>query len=424
MKIFLIRSFFGALFAISCSSFTFASEAKKNIKQDKGFGFGAVPALTFGPDSGFGYGVAGTLYKKSEEIKPYRYAFDLLLYMTTKKIHAHLLSLDALRVFDLPLRIKAKLGFFTTINANFCGKGSLANCDESIATAAASQINFPSKAAKDDFIWRYFHQRYFDMYGLLYAKWQFGELPKKLEGILSWRGNYYLAGDWNTRTPYPNNLYAKTFEIKDEYGFLSLLEAGVSYDSRDNEPAPTSGYWLEATVRGGAPVWGSKWLFGALNLTARGYWPLIRSHKLVFADQLMFDGMIGDAPLAEIVRVGGTLGSLNATAFGGQTIGRGLREQYFPGRVKFINQAELRYTFWGFDLFSQHFVLGTVGFLDAGIIAWDFKQLRDKPIVLADGCGGGLRITWNKTFVIRADIAFSKFEDYSPQFYITVRNVF
>lgn len=129
-------------------------------------------------------------------------------------------------------------------------------------------------------------------------------------------------------------------------------------------------------------------------------------------------------PLYDIVRVGGSAGTLNQTAFGGQYIGRGLREQYFPGRIKFIDQLELRYNFLDFGLLGQNFEVGATGFLDAGVVAWDFDKLVQEPEPVAIGFGAGLRLNWNKTFVIRVDFALSHFEDYELQYYITLANAF
>ena len=204
-------------------------------------------------------------------------------------------------------------------------------------------------------------------------------------------------------------------------GFASVLEAGVMFDNRDNEPSPTSGYWAEATLRGSSKYIGSKWNFWGFNLSFRGYLPFDKKHQWVLASQSVVDGMIGTAPLQEIVRVGG---SLIETAYGGSNFGRGLRTQYFPGRVKIIEQLELRYNFLNFNWLKQRFALTASAFLDAGMTSWQFSDFSTRNLLPIVGFGGGFRVAWNETFVARFDLGLSDYEHYSPRIYIKIGNIF
>ena len=55
------------------------------------------------------------------------------------------------------------------------------------------------------------------------------------------------------------------------------------------------------------------------------------------------------------------------------------------------------------------------GFVDAG---------RGDPLQVIWGGGGGLRLAWNKNFIIRLDVAASPFEANAPGLYINLNHIF
>lgn len=373
------------------------------------FAFGGLPAINYSSDAGLGLGVVASMYRKGPEIKPYRYAVDAQIFFTTLGQHAHYLRGDWLEAFHLPLRLRAKAGFFHTTNENYCGKGGLADCYQTI---------LPNSGDKS----KYFLFRYFEIYGTAEGRWRLTELPHKIELVAGWRGSYYWPGDWDDYTPYPGSLYVRDFPADHlQRGFASVFEGGIMFDGRDNEPSPTKGYWAEATARGSSSYLGSTWDYGGFNLSLRGYWPFDVKRQWVLAAQGIFDGLVGDAPVPEIVRVGG---SLRAIAYGGDQFGRGLREEYFPGRVKAIAQFELRYQFISFDCLQQHFDLSAVAFADLGAVYWNWNHLPQDRFKPQLGTGVGIRITWNETFVIRADLGMGPAEHYAPRFYLKIGNTF
>ena len=391
------------------SGFSFAAEPvspeeKAPAPVESFYAFGGVPALNYSSDAGFGFGIITSIYKKTPVIKPYKFAIDLQLFMTSKGQHSHYIRTDILNVAKLPLRLRAKVGLSATSNENFCGFGVSADCS---STSARSHD--------------YFLYRYLEGYGVIDGRYRLRDAPDKIEIIAAWRGSYYLPGTWGDYTPYPDSLYANDIPAANQQGFASVIEAGVMFDGRDNEPSPTKGYWIETTLRQSSPYWGSKWSYLGANLSLRGYFPFDTQRRWVLAGQAIFDGMIGEAPLQEIVRVGGTL---LQTAYGGEYMGRGIRSQYFPGRVKIIKQLEMRYRFWGFDVWKQHFDTSAVAFLDTGVISWKLSGLENYPFKPLLGFGGGFRIAWNEAFIIRIDLGFSPIESYVPRFYLKIGNVF
>lgn len=381
-------------------------ETKLEKKTPK-FGFAGAPVVGYVSGFGTGYGAVGSLYRKDPEQSPYRYELDGQVYFTLNGFQSHRIRFDYIDVANLPLRLRPMVGLLANLGENFCGLGMQADC-------SVAQPNSPD----------YYLHRYIEFFGMIDGRWRLKPLPNKIEIIWSWRGSHYQIGDWSSKGPYPNSLYGNIFGYNndDGDGFASVLEAGIMLDNRDFEPAPRKGYWLEATLRESSPFWGSSWSYLGANLSLRGYLPLDPGKRVVLAAQLIFDGLYGKAPLQEIVRVGGTGRYFNT--FGGQELGRGIREQYFPGRLKAYKQLELRYEFVGFNLLDWHFDLAAVTFADLGLVAWDFSTLNQETFKPAIGFGGGLRLLWDEAIILRFDVGTSPIESFAPRFYFVIGNVF
>lgn len=398
-------------------SLVYGEEEKSKIR------FSGIPALGFGSDMGLGGGVVGNMYVDEEGHSPYQTSLGLKIFLTTKKVHSHAITLDRVRAFGLPWRLTGRLGFYASPAQHYCGLGNNANCDEERAKIEADK-NGGSAEAKEEFAKRYYQNRYMSFFGELYSRWLLWQGNAKLELMTNYRGNYYLNSDFDGSGPYPGSLFARDYKGKKIDGYLSTLELGLMLDSRDNEPAPTEGYWLESSVRGGASYTGSAWDYIATNLAARFYYPFDDDHRFVFASQSIIDSIFGDLPFDAMSRIGGTLAQNDFNAIGGQYIGRGIREQLYVGRFKAIEQIEFRYTFWSFNLLKQNFDLTGVTLGDIAVTSLDYSSFGKDLSHIHAGFGGGLRLHWNKTFVIRGDIGMSPSENFYPRFYLVVGNVF
>lgn len=399
---------------------TTLATAGSNVSAERsGFGWGAVPFLAYSSDDGLGYGAIGTLYWYDPAVEPYRYALTLQFYLTSKWVQYHRAKFDAVEVADLPLRLWGDVGYYASISQAFCGFGNAVRCDPAIARQAATASGMIGTAA-DSFVEHYYQNRFLQPYAMVNGRWRLTPLPDKVEVFAGWRGSYYLTGDWGEQAPYPGSLYAQYFP-DGESGLASVLQAGVMLDSRDNEAAPTRGTWIEASLRGAAPFIGSRWLYGGGNITLRGFVPLDRQRHVVLAGRLVLDGTVGELPVQEMARVGG---STDYVAFGGEYMGRGLRSQRVLGRIKLLEQTELRWRVWGFRLLDQFFDLSWLGFVDAGLVGHDWTDWRGDPLGAVWGGGAGLRLAWNRDFVIRCDVAVSPVEERAPALYLNLGHVF
>jgi outer membrane protein assembly factor BamA len=408
---------------ILCFLASFRLWALPEEKTKNGLRFSGVPALGFGSDSGFGGGIIGNLYLDEEGYEPYRLSLGLKAFLTTKLVNSHALQLDWLDAFSLPLRLTTRIGFFTTFSQNYCGKASDADCNQENAELAANRLHL-SGEDRDEFLHRYYQYRYMNIYGDLFGRWGLWQKNGKLELLTSYRGRYYLNRDFSEKGYYEGSLFEKDLAKENPDGYLSTIELGLMFDKRDNEPAPSSGYWLETSVRGGHSLWGSAWDYLGFSLAGRVYFPLDEGKSLVLASQSIADAILGDLPYDALSRIGGSQSISDFSAIGGQYIGRGIREQMFVGRFKVIEQLELRYSFWSFLLWRQHFTLTAALFTDLAMTAWDYQRFTRDMKKLHSSFGTGLRITWNKTFIVRADLGMSPEENFIPRFYLLVGNVF
>ncbi len=393
---------------------------------DEGFGFGALPALAYSTDDGLGYGALASIYRYDGQSAPYKWSATLLLYTTTKRSHTHHLDLDIIDLAGQPLRLTGRLEFAATKTASYCGLDPAEFCDvaDAEAAAAAAGLSDTSTDEYDTFVRRYHMIRRIRPNSTWNFRYRISDMPHKVEILVGWFGEYLIPGDFQDEGAYPGSLYALDFPADEEgpageEGFFSNLQGGIVFDSRDNEPAPTAGYWAEASVRGASRFWGSEWSYVGYNVTLRGYTSPIE--RVVLTGRLIADGLIGDAPVTGLARAGGTQ---IYDLFGGQSAGRGIRAAGVLGKARFVAQPEVRATFARFTVLKKADVdLVAVGFSDWGYIAPELSALSDGALV--GGYGGGLRFVMNTNFIVRADVAFSPQEpgDGIDGVYININNL-
>ncbi len=397
-----------------------AEEEEKAAWQEEGWGWGALPAVNFNSDDGFGFGAIGNIYRYDGETAPYRADLGFLIFFTTKGSQVHRLNLDLLRVADTPLRLTTRVQFQATRVRNYCGIVPPGDCDEDEAEAVAEGRGLTAGTTEyEDFVRQYYLVRMTDPYLFLNGRYALANAgPFKVEAFGSYFGQLILPGDLGNDTSYPGSRYDQDFGTSEE-GFLSVLQAGIMFDSRDNEPSPTSGAWLEASVRGTGPWLGSDWEYVGFNTTLRAYTPL-GSKRVVLTDRLVLDGIAGDTYTGDLARAGG---SQIYDFFGGQRAGRGIRASRVLGKARALNQTEVRATVWSPRPFGVLVDITLVGFFDIGYWAKDFGSIGGDDAALVWGTGGGFRIAANKNFIVRFDLGFSPLEDFAPSIYIDLANL-
>lgn len=355
--------------------------------------FAGVPRLTLNSDEGIGLGLRGTFFWHRFNTRPYKTAITFQAWATTRLVQHHYVRVDAIDAFRLPLRLEAEGGLFSTLTMPFCGDPPTRDCVDDDDTRLRSVEPYLSSTAR-----------------LRLLREPFFKDRIKLEAFVSWRGTQYIPGslfddDGDGRAdlfPYPGSRYA-ALHPQGEPGFASVVQLGLAVDTRDDEPDPTRGFFIDASVRDAQPAWGSSFAFAGANLTARLYAPVVNG--LVVAERVVVDGVTGDAPWRERVRTGGLQ---ELAGIGGQDLGRGIRLARYPGRLRVSLQHELRFTPLVLDVWGNSLALPVCFFVDSGVALFDddFGGAGDDVHLLFGG-GISFRVVWNRTFVMRLDLALS-----------------
>jgi hypothetical protein len=237
-------------------------------------------------------------------------------------------------------------------------------------------------------------------------EWNQPKLYKKV-GVLRWLVGVDFQADFiNFNEPEGNedwdvSLLAQEKPESEDWTLRGNYLGGLTWDSRSNEWSPTWGGLHDVTLALAGPWAGSTEIWGRLNATFRWYRPL-GTEKLIFAQRLTFDALIGDVPVYELGRFGGML---PVQGLGGRKAGRGFFRRRYAAPVKGLSITELRYQPIEFNLLRRTVGIGFKGFMDIG-------EVFQSDAILADGFrisgGGGLFLVWDRFFVFRGDVAVSR----------------
>lgn len=201
------------------------------------------------------------------------------------------------------------------------------------------------------------------------------------------------------------------FNNNNRYNFTSMLAWALIYDTRDFEPDPSKGTFLQYSHEYSAPFLASDFNFHKLMIQGQYFKTLHQwnndKNRITFAGLAAFGHIFGPKinfiemwDLSSQAEAGGIM------VMGGERSIRGYREARFMAPTTGLINLELRSRFYHFNLLKQHFILGGNLFYDAGTV-WDspsqmtFTDWRGAP-----GLGG--RLNWNQSTVIRLDYAVSR----------------
>ncbi len=203
-------------------------------------------------------------------------------------------------------------------------------------------------------------------------------------------------------------------------GSLTMLKAGLMYDSRDNKPNPMQGIWSELAVEGAPEALGSiNESYLKLCIIHRQYFTIV-PNNLSFAARLAAQTTIaGHAPFyVQPLIITSMLRGATEEGLGGVRNLRGIpRNRVIGDGIAYAN-FELRWKFYRTRLFNQNLYFGLNTFLDAGqvfhkIDVKDKVESLDLPNEtdyfdfgaesLHTSYGIGLRVAMNQNFIIAID---------------------
>jgi hypothetical protein len=187
---------------------------------------------------------------------------------------------------------------------------------------------------------------------------------------------------------------------------IATANAGLLYDSRDDEVFPRSGsFHLGAWRLSGATPTSSGVAWAGLNFVLRRY--ILLPGSFVFAGRVIVDLMAGNVPFYDLSQ-GGAFDPDDEP--GGPEGIRGVPNGRYSGLIKVLANAEFRRIHGGFRLFGSKFQLGTNAFLEGGRVWNDytFADARDgHGVGLKYGIGGGPFLIWDTAALFRIDVAYS-----------------
>ncbi len=205
-------------------------------------------------------------------------------------------------------------------------------------------------------------------------------------------------------------------------GRIAQWQSGIMWDTRDLEPDPTRGVFLEYAQEFSNPLWGSAFKFSKHLLHGMYFynlWPE-RLGRTVLAARMGLGTIRGSqVPFTEFLDVWNSYEVEGIKVLGGDQSLRGYREYRFTGNTYGWGNLELRARVWQVRFWRQHLAFGVVPFYDFGRV-WDApRQIRLRGFKTSPGIGG--RLAWNQSTIVRFDYATSEEND---QFFFTFEHAF
>lgn len=413
--------------------------------KNQGGYFTGLPLFAYSTDIGLGLGARAYYYWNGRRDDPrfaqtpYLYRVFLQGFASTRGIQFHWLDFDAPKIFDSPFRVRSQMIFQRNLNSNYFGLGS----------RALDPLQFPGSGTYAKYA-DYSRAQHaigadgktfgnYDQFDLLrplfIASVERLVLDDKIRVLGGVGFSYARIKTYDGKqVDALDNAGNATTAIQDSTrltrdcaagdlvgcggGRDNFLRFGVSYDTRDYEPDPKSGVFVDLAIDAATVALGSEYDYVRALIAARGYWSPIPCHAdLVLAGRLVFEAQSKGAPFF----------SMNTLPFtedpraglGGHRTLRGFRQDRFVGSVMGLANAEVRWTWGHLKVKSQRFAFIVAPFFDLGR---PFDNLGDVGVRdWQTSYGGAFRIAWNLATIITVDYGRSS-ED--SGFYINFNHIF
>jgi len=401
-------------------------------KPKRGFGFGALPAVSYDSDLGFQYGALVNLYDYGSRFPKYNHSLYLELSTYTKGSTVARLRYDSEKLIP-KVRTTIDVSYLTDLMSDFYGFNgyqSVYNPDLTKANRNFYKNERNMFRAKADFQGYFGESKFGWVAGYSFYDFKIDTVNIKKLGL-----NAISGGDLFQR--YQNWGLISVDEAAG--GRINYFKAGFKYDSRDQLACPMKGIFTEAVIQT-APSFLNDKNHTKFALIHRQYFTL--SKDLSFAYRLDYQTTVGSDKVpyyAQPLLITSYLIGATNQGLGGKSSVRGVLRNRVIGDAVGFGNFELRYKFLKFEWLKQNFYLGTNVFFDSGIILKPIEMdltnvsTLDKSTYfntyesgkLHSAAGIGLKIGWNENFIISTDFgkAFDK-QDGNSGFYIGLNYLF
>jgi len=418
------------------------SAVEENDKREDFSATGIVGPFS-NPDVGVGLvGVVGLFMngKKTEPLfayRPYNHRIIIGTYASTKGLFGAGINYDAPYLSGSLFRLRSMTEFSRAINENYFGSGS-----RTLDTASTLSRNGGKHYEKLDAFEESLQP--VDATGQSAYKYNKFTLQRisnvtnlerdffggVIRGQTGFQISHYKVQDFSGRSidvpGYSSTVISAATRLREDFeqgrvtgfsgGYSNCINFGLAFDTRDYEPNPTRGVFIDLAANLYTKYLGSTYDFQKVTLTPRFYFSPFGKLPIVIATRLMMLAHFGNAPFYELNRALPTDRQLNGI-FGGRLSGRGFRQNRFVSPLVTTATFELRTTVARFSLWNQKLALMIAPFVDIGTVYDSFHAVAPATTILKAGYGGGLRVAWNQSTIILADLAFSK-EDDGFYFYV------
>ncbi len=421
--------------AQSESSTTAATISGKDPNRSE---LGLLPAVNYNSDLGFGFGILGALAQFEPGCEPYAWRVQALLYATAKDsgggveipYQSHYVKIDIPQFVEPKLRLNTVARFRKFSNAGYFGFGS----------------NTQRREFSDNQLQNSLEARQYHTYDRIYPSLDFNlryQIYDEPQKVGKWRLEFFggLNFSYNVFTYYDGSLLQSDLQLArlntpdgllmrdllqgTNDHLLGLINLGLIWDTRDHEYIPTRGTFTELSMAF-SPGFMEDLLYTSFNLQSSWFFGLWEDY-IVLAGRLIGNILVGKPPFY----IQSQYGVFDPTEGpGGGWSLRSVLINRYAGKAKLIGNLELRTRTKSFGFLGQRLSLGLVGFADAGRVWADFENQSLRGVNLdgdfsdfSVGLGGGLRVQWGETFIIRADYGYSP-TDSTSGLYIDVGHVF
>jgi hypothetical protein len=388
----------------------------------EGFYMTGFPALGSDPDKGFVFGAALQLFDNGPKDTPFfrytPYRKRLLIGATaaTKGYSRFVVGYDNIFLADSPYRLTAGLSLIQNDFENYFGAGE----------QSLERLHFPgsTKSFKkyDDYLdaiddkqsgltWERYsvYKRRESLAGVTIERVFLGGRLKPQFGM-----HFSLIGvDDYTGDKIHGAIQQETWlKMDDRLGLIdgfdggwdNSFRVGLAFDTRDFEPDPSEGVFLQAMSRISPKFLGSEFDYTQVTLTARGYHSVFPElAHLVLAGRVLYSMQFGDVPFYSLPKLALTDG--DTTGLGGWPTIRGYNLNRFIGEAAALANAEVRWKFAETDFVGQHLSFTLAPFFDTGRVFDGVRRTTFEDWKW--GTGAGLKLGWNLSTIISFDVGYS-----------------